>query len=64
MTAKRFHQIATGFWVLAIIPTVLWWKESILWVGLMSVWANVASHWSAYQGTKAEESAKEKEDDA
>jgi hypothetical protein len=45
----------TVAWVLAIVPTLLWWKESILWIALMSVWANVAGHWSAFDAARAEE---------
>lgn len=54
-TWKRTHLILTFAWAVAVIPTVLWWKESILWVGLMSCWANVASHFAAWQATRAEE---------
>lgn len=55
---KRFHAAATVFWLVAAVPTVVWLKDSILWVALMSVWANVAGHWSAWQGVRAEEEAK------
>lgn len=49
----------TCLWVSLMVPTVVWWKESILWVAVMSVWANVGSHWSAYQGVRAEERGEE-----
>lgn len=55
MKWSRVHAALTGVWVLLAIPTLLVWKDSILWVGIMSVWANVASHWSAYQAARAEE---------
>lgn len=42
-------------WAVLAIPTVLWWRESILWVAFMSLYANVAGHWAAYQGARAEE---------
>jgi hypothetical protein len=35
--------IATFAWALLLIPTLLWWKESLTWVIIMSWWANVAS---------------------
>lgn len=53
---RRFHAGATVAWALLAVPSVLWWKDSILWVILLSVWANVASHFSAWQGARAEES--------
>lgn len=46
----------TGVWALLAIPTLLWWRESILWVAFMSLYANVASHWAAYQASRAEDS--------
>ena len=58
MTTSRLmsyiHLTLTFAWALAIIPTLLWWKESVLWVAVMSLWANVASHWAAYQSTRGE----------
>lgn len=54
-TWRRFHATATAVWFLAVIPTVMWWSESVLWVGLMSCWANAAAHFSGYQGARAED---------
>jgi hypothetical protein len=55
----RFHASAMGVWALALIPTVLWWKESILWVAFMSLYANFVGHWSAYQAVRAERTSRE-----
>ncbi len=52
----RFHLAMTAIWLLALIPTLLWWKESILWVPTMSLYANVVGHFSAWQAAKAEKS--------
>lgn len=52
---RRFHGVAVIVWILLLAPTLLWWKESVLWVALMSIWANVASHWSAWQASRAEQ---------
>lgn len=57
VTAQRlahFHLVATIIWTLLVIPSVLWWKESIAWVVLMSVWANLASHFAAWQAARGE----------
>lgn len=40
-----------------MVPTLLWWRDSILWIAFMSLWANVASHWGAAQAAEAEERA-------
>lgn len=37
-----------------VIPTILWWKDSILFIGIVSVYANVVSHWGSYQAARAE----------
>lgn len=54
----KFHKYATIVWILLLIPSILFWKESILWIILMSVWANIAGHWSAYQASRAEQEQK------
>lgn len=37
----HYHKVALVFWVFMVIPTVIWWKDSVLWVALMSLYANV-----------------------
>lgn len=49
-----FHKWATIVWIALLIPSVLFWSNAIMWVVLMSVWANIAGHWSAYQASRAE----------
>ena len=54
MNSVRLHLGLTLLWAALIIPTLLWWRESILWVSLVSIYANFATHWSAYQAAHAE----------
>lgn len=54
------HLISTGVWVVAIIPTVTIWRESILWIAFMSIWANVVSHATAYEAARAKELQQDK----
>lgn len=59
MTAAQLrwvHLVLAGFWTVMLIPTVLWWKDSILWVAGCSLYANVISHLAAYSGARAEAS--------
>lgn len=42
-------------WAILVVPTILWWKDSILFIGIVSVYANMISHWTAYQAARAEE---------
>lgn len=51
---SRVHIVLTVVWICAIPPTLLWWRESVLWVALMSLWANIASHFAAWQASRAE----------
>jgi hypothetical protein len=52
--AKKVHLALMGAWIALIPPTLLWWKESILWVLLISIYANIVGHWSSYQAARAE----------
>jgi hypothetical protein len=54
---RALHGWLTIVWALTVVPTVLWWRESILWVALISVYANVVGHWSAWQAARAETAA-------
>ena len=53
-TWSRVHLVLTFAWMVAITPTMLWWRDSVLWVALMSLWANIASHFAAWQASRAE----------
>lgn len=60
INAKRvakFHLILALVWAMLTIPTLLWWKNSILWVSLMSIYAIVVSHLAAYSAAHAEKAA-------
>jgi hypothetical protein len=39
----RVHLALALVWAVLTIPTLLWWKNSILWVSLMSIYAIVIS---------------------
>jgi hypothetical protein len=51
---RHFHAVAVLTWIALIVPTLIWWKDSVLWVALMSLWANMAAHWSAWQAARTE----------
>lgn len=54
---RRFHAGATVVWLLLLVPSLLWWRESVPWLVAMSVWANVAGHFGSWQGARAEAAA-------
>jgi hypothetical protein len=42
-----FHKCCSITWVLLLIPSILWWHSSILWVIAISIYANIKSDWAA-----------------
>lgn len=59
MNWGRFHLVMMGVWTLALIPTFLWWGQSILFVLFVSLYANWATHFGAWQACRAETASKE-----
>lgn len=55
----RFHLAMMGVWAALLAPTLIWWRESILWVAAMSLYANFVGHWSAWDAARAERKADE-----
>ena len=54
---KKFHLVMMAIWALLLIPTLLWWKDAIVWVAVMSIYANFVGHLSGYSGARAERKA-------
>ena len=50
----RLHFLLAAAWLALMWPTVTTWKDSILWVGLISCYANFVSHWGAGQAALAQ----------
>lgn len=48
-TAVKVHLTLAGFWALLAIPGVTLWKDSILFVIAVSIYANFVGHISSYQ---------------
>jgi hypothetical protein len=55
----RFHATMMAVWAGLLLPTLLFWRESILWVAFMSLYANFVGHFSAWDGARAEQQAEE-----
>lgn len=58
-TVADLHFILMVFWGLSIIPTLIWWRESVLWVAFMSLWANIVSHATGYSAAKGQQLVEE-----
>jgi hypothetical protein len=52
---SRLHLVLTLAWAALAVPAVLWWHDSVLFVILASIYANMGVHWSAYSACHAEE---------
>lgn len=51
----KFHAIMLLVWAgPGLLITVVWLKESILWVGMMSVYACAIGHFASYDAARAE----------
>nr|WP_159465796.1 hypothetical protein [Scandinavium goeteborgense] len=58
---KKLHLGAAIAWVVLAIPSVIWWKNSVLWVIIISIYANIVGHLSGYTAARADEAAEENE---
>lgn len=59
---QRCHLVAAVMWVGLAIPSLIWWKDSVLWVILISIYANIVGHLSGYSAARADQAAEESED--
>ncbi|HFN0530622.1 hypothetical protein ACVSSC_03415 [Klebsiella pneumoniae] len=59
---KRCHLVAAVMWVGLAIPSLIWWKDSVLWVILISIYTNIVGHLSGYSAARADQAAEESED--
>lgn len=57
----RFHAAMTVLWLILLIPSVIWWSQSVPWLVLISVWANITGHWASFQACQGEKRTKEQE---
>jgi hypothetical protein len=46
------HKVLMWFWIAMIPVTLFWLKESVLWVAMMSLYANIESSAAANEATK------------
>lgn len=53
---RNHHFYEAMLWLVLAIPTLLWWKDSILWVALMSLYANYKTAIGAHEGRQARKS--------
>lgn len=42
-----FHRTSALIWLTLIIPALIWWRDSVTFVIVASIYANLKSDWSA-----------------
>lgn len=52
---QRRHLIMALVWVGLSVPTLLFWKDSVLWVAFLSLYANFASEVASHHALRAKE---------
>ncbi len=50
----KVHAWAMLTWALLVIPSWYLWRNDLFWVIFISLYANFATHWSSWQGVRAE----------
>ena len=51
---KWFHLVMIFVWLGLAIPGLILWKEALIFVIILSLYANIAAEFSAYQAARAE----------
>lgn len=54
-TWVRVHGGLVIVWALLMIPSILWWQNSVAWIVLMSAWANLAGSLASWQAARADQ---------
>lgn len=54
---KHRHMILAVTWVVLAIPALLWWKDSVLFVIILSLYANMEASLAAYNAQREEKKA-------
>lgn len=58
----RVHTTLAVTWILLFIPSLLWWKNSLMWVIAMSCYANFAGSMASLQAARADSNSVSMED--
>lgn len=66
LTDPKFIKTINGWfvilWATLVVPTLLFWSRSVLWVALLSIWANLVSHYTAWLAARVEVRTEKLED--
>ena len=51
---EKLHLGLTLLWVVLMFPALVWWKQSVPFLVFVSVYANIAGHYAAYEAARGE----------
>lgn len=51
---RYYHLVMMIVWPALAIPTILWWKQSVVWVAILSLYANFAGEFAAWHAASTE----------
>lgn len=61
--ARENHDLLEALaWLILGVPTLLWWRDSVLWVAVMSIYANSKTAVGAWKAERAHRAAKSRVD--
>lgn len=55
---NNYHLVLACIWLVLLIPSLIWWKDSVMWVIVLSIYANWEASMSAWNAKKAQKDAK------
>lgn len=58
-----YHRLLAVFWVVMLVPTILWWKDAVVWVAIMSIYANFEASMAAHAADKTDHGVADKLDE-
>jgi hypothetical protein len=61
---QNHDMLEAYFWVIMAVPTLLWWKDVVLWVALMSLYANAKTAHSAHKAERAKQEVRRANEEA
>lgn len=61
-TWVKIHTTLACMWAVLMIPSLVWWKESLVWVIAMSCYANFAGSMASVQAARADCNSPTRED--
>lgn len=59
---KRLHLVAIVTWAILIYPSVTIWKDSVQWLIIISIYANIVGHLSGFGAARIERKEEKKDE--